>query len=99
MKYAALCLNSLALALVFWGLYGIWGLVGARLPASTLPAVELRALPDKALAEQKQVSATSTPWPSSPTARPRARGQRDDPAGLAAAGAPGPAARPCRTAR
>lgn len=58
MKYAALWLNTLALALVFWGLYGIWGLVGARLPASALPAAELRPLPDKALAEQKQVSAT-----------------------------------------
>lgn len=58
MKYAALWLNTLALVLVIWGLYGIWGLVGARLPSASLPVVELRALPDKALAEQKQVNAT-----------------------------------------
>ena len=56
MKYAALILNVLALALLSWGLVGISNLAGTRVPASRMPSVELKPLPEEQWRQQAAVS-------------------------------------------
>ena len=60
MKYAALILNGLALALLSWALVGISNLVGARVPASRMPSVELKPMPEEQWRQQAAVSEALT---------------------------------------
>lgn len=58
MKYAALMLNALALALLGWGLFALYGLLTPRVPQARVPMVELAPLPARVATDRKQVAAT-----------------------------------------
>ncbi len=58
MKYAALLLNALALMLLGWGLFALYGLLTPRAPVARVPMVELGSPPPRAATDRKQVAAT-----------------------------------------
>ncbi len=58
MKYAALTLNALAVALLGWGLVGVYTLLNQRAPQARVPLVELKALPARAVTDRQQVAVT-----------------------------------------
>ena len=55
MKYAALMLNSLALALLLWGLLSLRGLLGAPARLPVAPSVELKPLSAQFQSDQKKL--------------------------------------------
>lgn len=58
MKYAALMLNALALMLLGWGLFALYGLLTPRVPQARVAMVELAPLPARAATDRQQVADT-----------------------------------------
>jgi len=58
MKYAALALNAVAVALLGWGLVGVYGLLSHRALPERVGQVELKPLPDRTMGNRQQIAAT-----------------------------------------
>lgn len=86
MKYAALLLNAIAVALLAWALYGVMQLMQARTPNARAPEMALAPLPEALRTDQTRVVDASE---AMARIQKQASGQGVDPQTLIAQPAPG----------